>query len=181
MSDTSSPKPNATPGDQKSPRETRLHEEVQYEQAELSVNGVVAVLAGIAIVFTGVFLICRWLLIANTSDADRAATAPNYTLPAEAKPTEPRLEPLDYSTAITANVFAGQLEKEHMLHTYGATSEGDYVHIPIEKAMKLSTEAIPPRQGGTEQPVKSFGLVGGGESNSGRKYSEAPSWLKQNK
>jgi hypothetical protein len=158
-----------------------VHEDVQFEQAELSVNGVVAVLAGIAIVFTGVFLIGRWLLIANTSDVDRAATAPNYALPAEAKPSQPRLDPLDFATAISSNVFAAQLEKEHVLHTYGATSDGDYIHIPIAKAMKLSAEAIPLPQGGAEAPAKAFGLVGGGESNSGRKYSEAPSWLKQTK
>src|SRR3954470_2528068 len=123
MSDASSPSPDATPQEQMHPGETHLHEEVQYEQAELSVNGVVAVLAGIAIVFTGVFLIGGWLLIANTSDVDRAATAPHYTLPAEEKPTQPRLEPLDYSTATMSNVFAAQLEKEHALHTYGATSD----------------------------------------------------------
>src|SRR3954464_1629873 len=106
MNDASSPNPNATPEDHKSTSETRLHEGVQFEQAELSVNGVVGVLFGIAIVFAGVFLIGGWLLIANTTEVDRAATAPNYSLPAEPKPSQPRLEPLDYATAIASNVFA---------------------------------------------------------------------------
>src|SRR3954469_4469800 len=181
MSDASSPKPNAKTEDRKAHGESRLHDDVQFEQAELSLNGVIGVLVGIAVVFFGVFLIGRWILVANTSDVDRAATAPNYSLPAESKPVQPRLEPLDYATAIASNVFAAQLEKEHVLHTYGATSEGGFVRIPIEKAMKLSTKAMPARQGGKEAPAKSFGLVGGGESNSGHKYSEAPSWLKQNK
>lgn len=181
MSDASLPKSNATLEDQNSGGETRLHEDVQYEQAELSVNRVVAVLVGIAIVFTGVFLLDGWILVANTSDVDRASTPPNYSLPAEPKPSRPHLEPLDYETAVASNVFGLQLEKEHVLHTYGTTSEAGYVRIPIDKAMKLSAIAMPVRQRGMEVPAKSFGLVGGGESNSGRKYSEAPSWLKKNK
>jgi hypothetical protein len=181
MSDASSLTPEAKPEDLPASNETHLHEEVQYEQAEISIKGVLAVLVGIAIVFAGVFSIGGWLLMANKSEVDRAATAPNYSLPAEPKPSQPRLEPLDYSTAIASNVFAAQLEKEHMLHTYGTTAEGDYVHIPIQKAMKLSAKAMPVRQGGSDVPAKSFGLINGGESNAGRRYSEAPSWLKQNK
>src|SRR4051794_34285266 len=163
MSDVSTLNPNDEPQDQKSDAETRLHEEVQFEQAELSVNRIVAVLGGIALVFAGVILICGLILKASRSEVDRAATAPNYNLPSDPKPAGPRLEPLDYSTAIAANVFAAQVEKEHELHTYGKTSEEDFVRIPIEKAMKLASKAMRLRQVATEAPAKSFGLVGGGE------------------
>jgi hypothetical protein len=181
MSDASTPKPDAKAEDQKSDGQTRLHEVVQFEQMELWLNGVVAVLIGNALVFLGVFLISAWILKSNKGDVDQAATAPNYSLPAEPKPSGPRLEPLDYETAVASNVFAAQLEKEHVLHTYGTTSEENYIRIPIEKAMKLTSKAMPLRQGGIDVPAKSFGLLGGGESNSGRKYSEAPSWLEPKK
>src|SRR3954452_411973 len=112
MSDASTPNPNTKAEDQKSDSENRLHEEVQFEQAELSVNRVVAVLGGIALVFAGVILICGLILKASRSEVDRAATAPNYILPSDAKPSGPRLEPLDYSTATASNLFAAQVEKE---------------------------------------------------------------------
>jgi hypothetical protein len=70
---------------------------------------------------------------------------------------------------------------EKTLHSYGNTNESGFVHIPIEQAMKLVAPTLETRQGDRQLPAKGFGLVGGGESNSGRLYSEAPTWLRENK
>ena len=97
-------------------------------------------------------------------------------------PAGPRLEPLDRSAATeTTDVFAKQLAMENALHSYGNTTEPGFVHIPIEQAMKLVAPTLPVRHAGAQPPAKGFGLVDGGEPNSGRLYSEAPVWLRQNK
>jgi len=178
MSDASTVNPNANEqhGTPSSEGEARLHEEVKYEESDVSLAGVIAILIAIALVFAGVFFLCAWMLMMSQPNSWRAASSSNYAVPADQKPAPPRLEPLDFEGAAATDVFAKQLKLEHTLHTYGDTAVDDFVHIPIERATQLVVQSLPVREG-SQPPAKSFGLVGGGESNSGRLYSEAPSWL----
>ena len=66
---------------------------------------------------------------------------------------------------------------ESTLHNYGRTSDQNFVHIPIEEAIKILAAKLPSQPRSSPNVYKSYGLVEGGESNSGRIYQEAPSWL----
>lgn len=162
--------------------ERLLHNEVQFEQADIATSRIVGVLFVIGLVFVGVALACRWVLDLNASGLDRTARSPQYAAPADRLPTAPRLEPLDRSeTTASSDVFAKQLAMEHELHGLGDTVETGFVHIPIEQAMKLFVSQLSVRPGDAKPPTKGFGLVDGGESNSGRLFSEGPIWLRQRK
>ncbi len=152
------------------------HDEVKFDESDISVSSVALILFAFAVVFVVVGLISWSFLSMNESEADRVARAPHYSMPAERLPASPRLEPLDQNEP---DVFAKQIAMEHVLHSYGHTIEKGFVHIPIEQAMKLAIESMPIRRENAQPPAKSFGLVGGGESGSGRLYSEAPSWLQK--
>jgi hypothetical protein len=180
MSDQSSRATDAADGRESSADEPRLHEEIRYEDPDISVTGVVAVLAGIAIVFAGVIGIAYWFLRTSEARADRSANASVYRVPRDARPAPPRLEPLNFNET-ESGVFAKQLAMEDSLHRYGDSAESGFVHIPIERAMKLIVPTIRVRPVAAQPPVKSFGLIGDGEANSGRLYSEAPSWLREKK
>jgi hypothetical protein len=106
----------------------------------------------------------------------RPAASPQYRVPSESLPAEPRLEPLmEVKGDRSANVFARQLAKEQVLNSYGTTPDEDYVHIPIKAAMKIAVERLPTQQASPPHE-KSYGLQGGGEPNSGRLFRGAPSW-----
>ncbi len=134
MSDASTVNPNANEqhGTPSSEGEARLHEEVKYEESDVSLAGVIAILIAIALVFAGVFFLCAWMLMMSQPNSWRAASSSNYAVPADQKPAPPRLEPLDFEGAAATDVFAKQLKLEHTLHTYGDTAVDDFVHIPIE-------------------------------------------------
>jgi hypothetical protein len=158
--------------------EPSVHDELRYEEPDIGVGGIIAVLAGIAVLFVAVAAGCWWLLARNESEADRAAEAPQYSRPAERMPAAPRLEPLERGE-VAADTFVRQLDMERVLQSFGDTAEQGFVHIPIEQAMKLAVETMPARQDSERLPEMGFGLVGGGEANSGRLYSEGPTWLQQ--
>lgn len=176
----SSEQPKLRLGDPPSDPSPPVHNEVRFEASNVSVLRIGMVLLGIALVFTGVFIASAWVLKVNQIDSNRAPSAFNYSLPSEAKPAQPRLEPLDYETAIAANVFKDQIAKERVLHSYGVTADEHYVHVPIDIAIRRFLETKPTSNVPTRLPEKAFGLIGGGEANSGRRYAEAPSWLQPN-
>jgi hypothetical protein len=179
MSDASSASPEDQGAGPSLHGEQYVHDDVRFQDSEVSLAGVVGVLAAIVVVFAAVFCVAAWLLKESENAADRSAKGSHYRLPAEPKPAQPRLEPLDFASGNPASVFGAQIRRENILHSYGTVTEEGYVHIPIEQAMKLVLKSLPIRKGVSGPPARSFGLVGGGEPNSGRLYSEAPSWLKQ--
>lgn len=161
--------------------ERLVHDDVRYEESEVAILQVAGVLVAIALVFCAIGVVCWWLLRLRQSGSGRFAHASSYSVPADKLPAPPRLEPLDRSAATaTSEVFAKQLAMEHALHNYGDTSESGFVHIPIKEAMKRVIAGLPVRPD-ARPPATGFGLVGSGESNSGRLYSEAPSWLRETK
>jgi hypothetical protein len=162
--------------------ERLLHEEVRFEGPDIGTWRILAVLVGIVLVFVGTGLACMMFLKLNQRSDDRASQQSQYNAPDESPPAGPRLEPLDRSAATAStDVFAKQLAMERTLHSYGNTPEPGFVHVPIEQAMKLVAPTLPVRPGDARPPAKGFGLVDGGETNSGRLYSEAPVWLRTNK
>ena len=83
-------------------------------------------------------------------------------------PPEPRLEQLDRKADIvTPDVYLREAAKERTLHSYGPTEDKAYIHVPIERAMKLVANKLPVRKE-KEDRSKEDGLIDAGESNSGR-------------
>ncbi|HVU86475.1 MAG TPA: hypothetical protein VHD36_04095 [Pirellulales bacterium] len=162
------------------PDGVRRHDDVRFDESQVSPFGVILVLCGIAVVFAAVMVIGRWFLATRDQATNEVAAGSNYSFPAEAKPRPPRLDLLDYETEVHPNVFGAQLARERALHSYGTTNENDYVRIPIEAAMKLVVKSLPEEEDASP-PEKAFGLVGGGESNSGTRYAEPPRWMRGDK
>lgn len=159
-----------------------LHTHVRYDKVHVSAWHVVGVLIVIGLVFVAAGLVSGWFVNRQNTGADGVESASSYRVSTDQLPEAPRLEPLDSKEATTtSNVFANQLAMERQLHSYGDTEEEGYVHIPIEQAMTQVIGELPASPGETKPPARSFGLAEGGESNSGRVYSEAPSWLREHK
>lgn len=182
MTDIPNPQPNEElPGSSPPPGSPDAHDEVGYDESEVSALGVNMILIAVAIVFAGTVLVGGAILATRKPPQHESSTSKSYSQPLEPKPASPRLDPLNYESANAPNVFAAQLEKERELHQYGNTAEERFVHIPIDVAIKLAPQSntLHSRQG--KLPDKAFGLVGGGEANSGRLYAEAPQWLQPTK
>ena len=61
--------------------------------------------------------------------------------------------------------------KNQTLYSYGPTHDEDYVHVPIDEAMKQLANKLPVREApSAEQARREGGLVDAGESNSGRMF-----------
>jgi hypothetical protein len=181
MADSSLPPVNTDDGVRDPNVGEPLHDDVRYDETDVAVSHIVGILVAIALVFAAVGIICWWLLRMRSSGPVDSAPASSYRAPNDKLPPAPRLEPLDRSEATAASeVFAKQLALERALHHYGDTSESGFVHIPIEEAMKRVIAGLPVRTD-AQLPATGFGLIGSGESNSGRLYSEAPSWLREKK
>jgi hypothetical protein len=167
------PEHHPTIGDDKS-----AHAEVDYDRSEASLLGIAIVLLGIASTFGIAVLIAFWFVDAHKPAIEANPSLSSYGATSTLLPPEPRLEPLDSARGgPQGNGFARQLAMEHLLHSYGRTPDASFVHIPVEEAMKLAISKLPAQPRTSAQTFKSYGLVEGGESNSGRIYQEAPSWF----
>jgi hypothetical protein len=161
------------------PDERPPHPDVEFERAEPSLFGIVAVLIGFAAMFGIAGLVAWWYVAVYEPPWDGRARASHYAMPAEPLPPEPRLEPLNEAEGIVASdIRARHLVFERLLNSYGAADEEGYVRIPIEKAIELAVEQLPVA-GAAADTEKSYGLLDGGESNSGRVFLEAPSWFRE--
>ncbi len=86
-------------------------------------------------------------------------------------PRDPRLEQLNRTQGLESGNVR-QLESVDLakLGQFGSTSDEGYVHIPIDDAMDLVVKRLPVRKQNADDDYRSRGLVGGGESNSGRMF-----------
>ena len=147
------------------------HPRVQREETDIRFRGIAAAVivigASLAAVASAarVFLHEESVIVARRADHIRSSTKLDL-------PKQPRLEALQ-AEARERSFAASAAAAELRLHQYGPTDDPGFVHIPIEKAIQklagdLQSQEPPLRR------EKSFGLIGGGESNSGRLFREAP-------
>jgi len=99
----------------------------------------------------------------------RASDFPLAAHPSDEPPAAPRLEQIDRLQAGEAAKIEGrELAKERALNSYGATTEKDFVHIPIAQAMQLLAGHLPVRKPPRDAHGKDNGLLDAGEAHSGR-------------
>jgi hypothetical protein len=157
-----------------------VNDDVRYEASQVSFARVALVLLAIAATFAVAGLVSRWFVRATTSPTSGPTSdRDSYSRPSDKLPPEPRLEFLNLdSDRLPEDVFARQLRKERILRSYGKTSDDGFVRIPIEQAIRIAAGTIPAQKALSDELARSFGLIGGGEPNSGRKLQEAPPWLR---
>src|SRR5262249_20382386 len=150
---------------------------VTYERSDASFRWIMLVLVSAAVLAVVAQVAILWFFYDLRAYQTRIKQSPFRLAPAPstALPREPRLEGLDRATrAETGDVGARQPGKEDILKSLGPTPEGGFVHIPIERAMELLADKLPARQADekratlSERQRRDGGLVGGGDSNSGR-------------
>jgi hypothetical protein len=156
------------------------HPHVRYERRDANLGWILGI--GISTMALGALMLylVLWFFYdyKKYQAAIKKSPFPLGPAPSAALPAQPHLEQLDRTAGIErSNVYVREAGKEELLHTYGATSEEGFVHIPIERAIlqlanKLSARAEPP----ANQRRRENGLVDAGESNSGRLFREKPRW-----
>lgn len=158
----------------------QFHPDVRIEESDLHFWGIVGTLTAFAALFVMAGLVCWWILLdVMGPDAKPVPGQNTYNMPHEPLPDEPRLEPFNdlAQDELSVNVFRRQLAMERELHSYGRASEDGFVQIPIEVAMAVAAKTLSVRTRPPQGDFKSYGLLGGGEPNSGRVYLGAPTWF----
>jgi hypothetical protein len=151
---------------------------VKYEHSDASFRWIFTIILG-TVVFAGVVEVAILGFFNHFAAYEADIKKSPYPLapsPATALPREPRLEQLDRVARVeTPNVYEREASKLQVLNSYGHTQDKDYVHIPIEQAMKLLENQLPARpEPSAAQRKRSNGLVDAGESNSGRVFKGEP-------
>jgi hypothetical protein len=155
------------------------HPEVHYEKSDINFRWIVGILIG-ALVFGIIIQLAVWDFFSDyrTFQAEvKRSRFPLAPAPADSRPAEPRLEQLDrLEEGLRTSAAAREATELSILHSYGPTSEDGYVHVPIDRAMKLVQKQLrsrPDRQMGDK---RENGLVDSGAPNSGRLYRGKPRW-----
>jgi hypothetical protein len=150
------------------------HPSVRYEHSDANFRAIVIIIlstmALAALIQTAV--LAFFLDFRSYQEGIKKSPYPLAPSPSTALPAEPRLEQIDRLAGVeSANVYERMARKEEDLNRYGETPEQGFVHIPIERAMKLLENKLPARpELPAEQAKRSGGLVDAGESNSGRMF-----------
>jgi hypothetical protein len=124
------------------------HPGVRHEPTDASLHWV----AGTVVVASVLGLIIQFVVLGlfrgfNEEFAEeRKSRFPLAPRPAQSLPPEPRLEQLDRLTGDQrANLYLRQKEKLDILNSYGPADDKGFVHIPIERAMRLLANKLPAR------------------------------------
>ncbi len=150
------------------------HPSVHYERTDANFRAIVCIILGTmalaALIQTAV--LAFFLDYRQYQDDIKKSPYPLAPGPSTALPAEPRLEQVDRLAGVESpNVYERMSGKEEILNSYGDTPEKDFVHIPIERAMKLLENKLPARAAPSAAAArKGGGLVDAGESNSGRMF-----------
>jgi hypothetical protein len=106
-------------------------------------------------------------------DSIKASHFPLAKKPSNTLPPEPRLEQLNRLEALESHPNV-KTTNENDLHQFGPTDQQGYVHIPIERAIELLPDRLPVRKDQPSEELRRHqsGLIGDGESNSGRLFRE---------
>lgn len=154
-----------------------LHPTVRYEHSDANFRWIFGILVG-ALVFAVVIQFAIQRLFFTFRDHEAAIKRSQYpmaTAGSESLPPKPRLEQIDRMAGIEkSNIYLRQEQMATILRDYGAAEAG-YVRIPIDRAIELLAEMLSTRakRPMAEQARRQNGLVGGGESNSGRLFRGA--------
>lgn len=155
------------------------HPDVRYEKTDVRFVWVLGVVL-VACVVLGVEYYVTLLYFRNREHAQDVYKQSPYPLaprPSEALPPEPRLEEVDRRSGVDeGNVLVRERAKEQFLRSYGPTAEKDFVHVPIEEAMRFVLSELKSREQPEATSGKDSGLVGAGASNSGRMFRGATRW-----
>ena len=154
---------------------------VRSEKSDASFGWVLGLIIAAAVLGLVLFVVVWAFLRTSQRAADVARRSPFPLAPAPSRslPPEPRLEQVDRLARIeTPNVYERQLSKEEVLAGFGPTEDKGFVHIPIEKAMRLlpPTGKLKSRPAPAGPQERQNGLVDAGESNSGRLLRKEPKW-----
>ena len=182
VEETRPPGPPPEPAEIRYPDGRIEHPSVRHERSDANFRWILGILVGaMALAALIQYAVLRFFY--GYRDYQAAVKTSRYPLapgPAEPNrvkylPAEPRLEQLDRISGVeSSNVYERQLAKERALDSYGPTAAKDYVHIPIEQAMKLLADKLPARKASATDPWKGNGLLDAGASNSGRKFQQEP-------
>jgi hypothetical protein len=151
------------------------HPAVRFEATDVRFRGVLLVMLA-ALGIAALEFYCVWQFFYHYDRHESAIKQSPYPLapaPSTQLPANPRLEQVDRMAKIeTPNVFLREQNSEKVLNSTGKTADPGFVHIPIERAMKMVVEDLPARKSAGFGPVKDNGLVDAGEPNSGRMFRE---------
>jgi hypothetical protein len=160
------------------PRDLHAHPNVRYEQREPWLIWVLAVLGVIVVAFI-VTTLGGWSLLHGFKSTRGETGGPSqYSVPSDELPAQPRLELIQrFEGSPETRDHALRPDANAILNSFGKTSDSRFVRIPIETAMKLAPSKLAIRPSKDEKSPPIYGLLGNGESSSGRIYSGAPTWL----
>lgn len=154
------------------------HPDVRSEPTDANFRAILFILIGSVVV--GAIIYGLVTVFFNDWQGHEAAVKqspfPLAPGPSTALPAGPRLEQIDRMAGIERpNVNERFTTKEEVLNSYGPTDEEGFVHIPIERAMKMLENKLPARaEPPADQSRRSDGLVDSGEPNSGREFRGRP-------
>ncbi len=125
------------------------HPLVKHEPHVIPFRSIMAVILALVLSGAAIFFLV-WIFFEARNRQQLAAKTSNYPLATpevQRLPAEPRLEPLDRLTGNQASDFyQRELAKQRQLNTYGPTDDPQFVHIPIEDAMKMVVAKLPVRR-----------------------------------
>jgi hypothetical protein len=157
------------------------HPEVRYEKSDVNFRWILGILIG-AMVFGMIIQLTVWDFFSDyrASQAEvKKSPFPLAPAPTDTLPPEPRLEQLDrLEEALASTAAAREATEQSILDSYGPTSENGYVHVPIDRAMKLVQGQLRSRADRQTEDKRENGLVDAGAPNSGRMYRGKPRWGK---
>lgn len=149
------------------------HPDVRHEPTDANFRWILFILIGGTVVTAILIgLVTVLFNVTNNQLAEsRKSPFPLAPTPKQPLPAEPRLEQLDRMSKNTLpEVYRQQQANMEALFSYGPGEEKGFVHIPIDKAMKLLANKLP-AQSSTQQQRQN-GLLDGGEPNSGRLFNK---------
>ncbi len=136
--------PDATP----SPDGLETHPTVRRERTDVNFWWILGLVIAAGVAGVVIHFAILWFFYAERGALDQARQSrfPLAETPPHTVPPEPRLEQIDrLAENQTPNLFLRESAKLDVLNGYGPTREKGYVHIPVERAIKLLANKLPAR------------------------------------
>jgi hypothetical protein len=173
VSATGSEQEGVLPSEVRHPDGRIEHPSVRYERSDVRFGGVFVLILVVGFIAAFQYWIVWWFFndYNGYESAIKRSPYPLAPAPSLNLPAEPRLEQLERTAGILGpNVYRREQDKENVFDSSGSTPEKAFVHIPIDRAMKLVVKELPVRSEGQAAANKGDGLLDGGAPNSGRLY-----------